>query len=35
MKPHKGPGRLAMTQYDAAWSQLAWDRSFAFFGKHL
>jgi len=24
-----------MTQYDAAWSQIAWDRSFAFFGKHL
>ena len=31
----QGPGRLPMTQYDAAWSQLAWDRSFAFFGKHL
>ena len=31
----QGPGRLAMTQYDAAWAQLAWDRSFAFFGKHL
>ncbi|OGB00131.1 MAG: carboxymethylenebutenolidase [Burkholderiales bacterium RIFCSPHIGHO2_12_FULL_69_20] len=31
----QGPGRLPITQYDAAWSQIAWDRSFAFFGKHL
>jgi carboxymethylenebutenolidase len=31
----QGPGRLPITQYDAAWSQMAWDRSFAFFGKHL
>lgn len=31
----QGPRRLAMTQYDAAWAQVAWDRSFAFFGKHL
>ena len=31
----QGPGRLLITQYDAAWSQIAWDRSFAFFGKHL
>ena len=31
----QGPRRLPMTQYDAAWSQIAWDRSFAFFGKHL
>lgn len=31
----QGPGRIAMTQYDAAWAQLAWDRSFAFFGRHL
>ena len=31
----QGPGRIAMTQYDAAWAQQAWDRSFAFFGKHL
>ncbi len=30
-----GPKRLPMTQYDAAWAQIAWDRSFAFFGKHL
>lgn len=31
----QGPGRLPITQYDAAWSQMAWDRTFAFFGKHL
>jgi carboxymethylenebutenolidase len=31
----QGPRRLGMTQYDAAWAQLAWDRSFSFFGKHL
>jgi carboxymethylenebutenolidase len=31
----QGPGRIAMTQYDAAWAQIAWDRSFAFFGQHL
>ncbi len=30
-----GPRRLGMTQYDAAWAQLAWDRSFSFFGQHL
>ena len=30
-----GPRRIAITQYDAAWAQLAWDRSFAFFGRHL
>ncbi len=30
-----GPNRLPITQYDAAWSQIAWDRTFAFFGKHL
>jgi carboxymethylenebutenolidase len=30
-----GAGRLPMTQYDPAWAQLAWDRSFAFFGRHL
>jgi carboxymethylenebutenolidase len=30
-----GPGRIAVTQYDAAWAQLAWDRSFSFFGRHL
>jgi carboxymethylenebutenolidase len=31
----QGPKRLAVTQYDAAWAQLAWDRTFSFFGKHL
>jgi carboxymethylenebutenolidase len=31
----QGPGRIAVTQYDAAWAQTAWDRSFAFFGRHL
>ncbi|MFN0183316.1 MAG: dienelactone hydrolase family protein [Aquabacterium sp.] len=31
----QGPGRLPITQYDAAWAELAWDRTFAFFGKHL
>jgi carboxymethylenebutenolidase len=31
----QGPRRLPMTQYDAAWSQLAWDRTFRFFGRHL
>ena len=31
----QGPRRLPITQYDAAWSQLAWDRTFAFFGRHL
>ena len=30
-----GPGRIAMTQYDPAWAQMAWDRSFRFFGQHL
>ncbi len=30
-----GPRRLGITQYDAAWAQLAWDRSFSFFGRHL
>ncbi|MBK8766072.1 MAG: dienelactone hydrolase family protein [Burkholderiaceae bacterium] len=31
----QGPRRLAMTQYDAAWAQAAWDRTFSFFGTHL
>jgi len=31
----QGPGRLASTQYDAAWAQLAWDRAMRFFGQHL
>jgi carboxymethylenebutenolidase len=31
----QGPNRLGMTQYDAAWAQVAWDRTFAFFGATL
>jgi carboxymethylenebutenolidase len=31
----QGPGRIAATQYDAAWAQIAWDRSLRFFGRHL
>jgi carboxymethylenebutenolidase len=31
----QGPGRIAMTQYDAAWAQVAWDRTMHFFGRHL
>ena len=31
----QGPRRLPMTQYDAAWAQLAWDRTLRFFGRHL
>jgi carboxymethylenebutenolidase len=31
----QGPGRIAITQYDAAWAQIAWDRTYAFFGQHL
>jgi carboxymethylenebutenolidase len=30
-----GPGRIPGTQYDAVWSQLAWDRTFRFFGHWL
>jgi carboxymethylenebutenolidase len=30
-----GPRRLAVTQYDPAWSQIAWDRTFGFFGQWL
>ena len=30
-----GPRRIAMTQYDAAWAQIAWDRTLRFFGRHL
>ena len=30
-----GPKRLPITQYDPAWGQIAWDRTFAFFGRHL
>jgi carboxymethylenebutenolidase len=31
----QGPHRLPITQYDAAWAQMAWDRSFRFFGRAL
>ncbi len=31
----QGPGRIPMTQYDAAWAQLAWDRTLRFFGRTL
>ena len=30
-----GLRRLAATQYDPAWSQIAWDRTFGFFGQWL
>jgi carboxymethylenebutenolidase len=30
-----GPGRIARTQYDPVWAQLAWDRTFTFLGKTL
>ena len=30
-----GPRRIPITQYDAAWAQIAWDRTFRFFGRHL
>jgi carboxymethylenebutenolidase len=30
-----GPGRIAISQYDAVWSQQAWDRTMRFFGQHL
>ena len=31
----QGAGRIARTQYDAAWAQQAWDRTMRFFGQHL
>lgn len=31
----QGPRRIAVTQYDAAWAQVAWDRTLRFFGRHL
>lgn len=31
----QGPGRIAKTQYDAAWAQQAWDRAMRFFGRQL
>lgn len=30
-----GPQRIPATQYDAVWSQQAWDRTFRFFGHRL
>ena len=30
-----GPGRISITQYDPVWAQLAYDRSFRFFGRTL
>lgn len=30
-----GPKRIAITQYDPAWAQIAWDRSFRFLGRTL
>jgi carboxymethylenebutenolidase len=30
-----GPRRIAQTQYDAAWAQQAWDRTFRFLGRRL
>ncbi|QXI27866.1 dienelactone hydrolase family protein [Pseudomonas vanderleydeniana] len=30
-----GTGRIAGTQFDPVWSQLAWDRTLTFFGKTL
>ncbi|HEY6619486.1 MAG TPA: dienelactone hydrolase family protein [Steroidobacteraceae bacterium] len=30
-----GPGRIPQTQYDAVWSQQAWDRTFRFLGRSL
>lgn len=31
----QGPDRIGVTQYDAAWAGVAWDRSLRFFGRHL
>lgn len=31
----QGPRRLPITQYDPAWARIAWDRTFAFFGRTL
>ncbi len=30
-----GPARIPATQYDAVWSQQAWDRTLRFFGRNL
>ncbi|MDH5340922.1 MAG: dienelactone hydrolase family protein [Rubrivivax sp.] len=31
----QGPRRIPITQYDAAWAQVAWDRTMRFFGHQL
>jgi carboxymethylenebutenolidase len=31
----QGPRRLPITQYDARWAELAWDRTLRFFGRTL
>jgi carboxymethylenebutenolidase len=31
----QGPGRIPVTQYDARWAELAWDRTLRFFGRTL
>ena len=31
----QGRQRIAITQYDAAWAQMAWDRTMRFFGTTL
>jgi carboxymethylenebutenolidase len=31
----QGANRIGVTQYDAAWAQLAWDRTMRFFGANL
>lgn len=30
-----GPGRISRTQFDPAWSQMAWDRTLTFWGREL
>jgi carboxymethylenebutenolidase len=31
----QGPRRIEITQYDARWAQMAWDRTMRFFGRQL
>lgn len=31
----QGPGRIPLTQYDAHWAMVAFDRTMRFFGRHL
>ncbi|TAG50348.1 MAG: dienelactone hydrolase family protein [Betaproteobacteria bacterium] len=31
----QGPRRIEVTQYDAAWAQIAWDRTLRFFGRTI